>query len=91
MARPPAAPDGMNVMSGIASFAKIIIFIGIATVIFGLVVLLLSHVIGDRGSPLPGDIVFRRDNLTVYFPIVTCLVVSMMVTLLLFIIAALRG
>lgn len=32
---------------------------------------------------LPGDIVIHRDSFTFYFPIVTCLVLSAMVTLLL--------
>lgn len=31
---------------------------------------------------LPGDIVWRRGNSTVYFPIVTCIVVSLLLTLL---------
>jgi hypothetical protein len=32
---------------------------------------------------LPGDIVWRRKNLTLHFPIVTCLVVSAVLTILL--------
>jgi hypothetical protein len=32
---------------------------------------------------LPGDIVYRKGNATFYFPIVTCLVLSVVVTLLL--------
>ena len=31
---------------------------------------------------LPGDIVWRRGNSTVYFPIVTCIVLSLLLTLL---------
>jgi hypothetical protein len=30
---------------------------------------------------LPGDIVYQRGNFTFYFPIVTCLVVSLLLTL----------
>jgi hypothetical protein len=30
---------------------------------------------------LPGDIVYQRGNVTFYFPIVTCLVVSLLLTL----------
>jgi Protein of unknown function (DUF2905) len=30
---------------------------------------------------LPGDIVWRRGNTTVYFPIVTCIVLSLLATL----------
>lgn len=32
---------------------------------------------------LPGDILIRREHVTFYFPIVTCLVVSVVLTLLL--------
>ena len=31
---------------------------------------------------LPGDIVWRRGNTTVYFPVVTCLVLSLVLSLL---------
>lgn len=31
---------------------------------------------------LPGDIVWRRGNTTVYFPIVTCIVLSIVLSLL---------
>jgi hypothetical protein len=31
---------------------------------------------------LPGDIVWRRGNTTVYFPLVTCLVLSLVLSLL---------
>ena len=34
------------------------------------------------GSPLPGDLVIRRGNSTVYFPWVSCLVVSILLSLL---------
>jgi hypothetical protein len=35
-----------------------------------------------RPGHLPGDIVHRGEHTTFYFPIVTCLVVSMVLTLL---------
>jgi hypothetical protein len=31
---------------------------------------------------LPGDVVWRRGNTTVYFPLVTCLVISLVLSLL---------
>ncbi len=77
-------------MNGVEAIAKFLILVGVAIVIVGLAVLLLSRIADGKGAPLPGDIVIRRDNLTVYFPIVTCLVVSVILTLLFFIVAALR-
>ena len=34
---------------------------------------------------LPGDIVVRRDGLSLYFPLMTCLVVSVVVSILIWI------
>ncbi len=77
-------------MNGVEAIAKFLILVGVAIVIVGLAVLLLWRIADGKGAPLPGDIVIRRDNLTVYFPIVTCLVVSVILTLLFFVVAALR-
>ena len=77
-------------MNGIASIGKLIIFVGIGLIIFGAIVLLLSRVSGGRGGPLPGDIVIRRDNVTIYFPIVTSIIVSIILTVFLMLFTALR-
>jgi Protein of unknown function (DUF2905) len=49
------------------------------------VVLVLAGVLMKVGVPLgrlPGDIVIRRGSGTFYFPVVTCLVVSVVLTLI---------
>ncbi len=73
-----------------ASLGKIIIFVGVVIVIFGAIVLLLSRLTGWKGAPLPGDIVIRREHVTIYFPIVTSIVISVVLTLLLWMILAFR-
>jgi len=40
---------------------------------------------------LPGDIVVQRDRFTFVFPIVSCILISAVLTLLLWIVAKLRG
>ncbi len=58
-----------------------IIYLGIALVVIGGIVLLL----GRSGVPigrLPGDITYRGKNTTVYFPIVTCIVISIVLSLI---------
>jgi uncharacterized membrane protein YczE len=57
--------------------AKLLIIIGVVLVAVG-VAMKLGLPIGR----LPGDIVVKRDHTTFYFPIVTCLVVSAILTLL---------
>jgi len=59
---------------------KVLILVGLVVAAIGVLLLL-----GDRIGlgKLPGDLVFRRKNTTVYFPIVTSLVVSVVLTLVL--------
>lgn len=57
--------------------AKVLIIAGIALIAVGLAV--------KAGLPLgrlPGDIVIRRGNGTFYFPIVTCILVSVVLSLI---------
>jgi hypothetical protein len=77
-------------MDGLASLGKLIIFVGIAIVILGALILLVSALTGGRGAPLPGDIIIRGRHTTIYFPIVTGIVLSVILTLLLWLISALR-
>lgn len=54
---------------------------GILLVLAGLAWPWLSRYLGR----LPGDVVVRRENFTFVFPIVTCLVISVILSLLLWI------
>lgn len=62
-------------------------FLGKGLILLGLLVtavgvlFLYSDKIGWIGR-LPGDITIRRENVTVYFPLATCLLVSVLVSLL---------
>jgi len=64
----------------INNFAKGLILIGVIILVIG-VVLLFAGKIPFLGK-LPGDISFKRGNLSVYFPIVTCVVLSILLTLI---------
>ena len=57
----------------------LLIVLGALLIVGGLAWPLLSRYLGR----LPGDVVVRRGNFTFAFPIVTCLVLSLLVTLLL--------
>ncbi|MCL6518248.1 MAG: DUF2905 domain-containing protein [Armatimonadetes bacterium] len=69
-------------MNGVASAGKTIIAIGVLLIVIGGIILLLSKVSGGRGHPLPGDIAIRWGNVRIYFPIVTSIVISIVLTLL---------
>jgi hypothetical protein len=62
-----------------APWRTLLIVLGGLLIVGGLAWPLLSPYLGR----LPGDIVVKRGNFTFAFPIVTCLVLSLLVTLLL--------
>ena len=58
-----------------------VIFAGLVLVVLGLALLGFAKLNLPLGR-LPGDLVWRGKNTTVYFPWVTCLVLSVLGTLL---------
>jgi len=60
---------------------RALILIGLFFVIAGVVVM-LGERLGIRLGRLPGDLVYRGKNTTFYFPIVTCILLSVVLTLI---------
>ena len=60
-------------------FGKILVALGVVIVIAGLVLWKFGG-FGPLGK-LPGDVSVQRENFSFHFPIVTCLVVSAVLTL----------
>ena len=58
-------------------FGKILIFLGVALIVFGLFI----HYVGR----LPGDIYIKKDNFVFYFPITTSILLSVVASLLFYI------
>lgn len=63
-----------------APIGKVLIFVGLAVAALG-VVFLLAEKTGWIGR-LPGDITIRRGNATFYFPLATCVLISLILSLL---------
>jgi hypothetical protein len=63
-----------------APFAKSLILMGLVIAALGAVLWLFSGLPFLGG--LPGDIYVRRGNLTFYFPLVTCILISIVVSLI---------
>lgn len=72
------------------TLGRILVVVGIAIAALGLLVMLGSKLGLPRLGRLPGDIVWRGRNTSFYFPIVTCLVLSVVLTLILSFINRLR-
>ena len=60
---------------------RFLIVVGVVIVLAGAALLLAGRI--PWLGRLPGDIIIRRDRLTFYFPIVTSIVLSVLLTLLL--------
>jgi hypothetical protein len=59
--------------------ARLLVILGLAILLIGLFWPYLSRIGWGR---LPGDIVIERDNVTFYFPLMTCLLLSLLFSLI---------
>jgi hypothetical protein len=74
----------------VSDLGKLLILAGGLLVALGAVLLLA----GRTGIPfgrLPGDIVYRGKNTSFYFPIVTCILLSIVLSLVFYLIGRARG
>jgi hypothetical protein len=60
---------------GPMAMSRFLIGLGLAILVAGLLWPYLSQIGMGR---LPGDIVIKRENVTVYFPLMTCLLISLL-------------
>ncbi|MDD5217322.1 MAG: DUF2905 domain-containing protein [Candidatus Omnitrophica bacterium] len=60
-------------------FAKTLIFFGVVLIAIGIVVSVFGKIPGL--GRFPGDIYVRKGSFTFYFPLTTCLVLSLILTL----------
>jgi heme/copper-type cytochrome/quinol oxidase subunit 2 len=73
----------------VADLGKVLVFLGAAIVVVGLVFVLLGRTNLPIGR-LPGDIVYRGKNTIFYFPLATSIVVSIVLSVLMYFIGKLR-
>lgn len=69
-------------MNGLEGMAKALIGIGLLIIILGLIFLFISKVGGINLFRLPGDIYIKKENFTLYFPITSFLLLSIILTIL---------
>lgn len=60
---------------------KIVVMIGALVVVVGIILWRLPSLFGWVGK-LPGDISVQKGNFSFYFPVATCILVSIVLTLL---------
>ena len=67
-------------MFRLGDFGKVLVILG--ALIAGIGILLM---VGDKIpwiGKLPGDIIIRKEKFTFYFPIITCIILSILLTIL---------
>ncbi len=72
-----------------AEMGRLLVILGVALVVIGGIVMLL----GRTGLPLgrlPGDIVYRGKNTTFYFPLASSILISVVLSIVLFLIGRLK-
>ena len=76
-----ARQDGNQIkVKKVSDLARFLILLGVILVVLGLALLLLPKIPGL--GRLPGDIIIKRENFTVYFPLGTCILISLILSLI---------
>jgi hypothetical protein len=73
----------------VTDLGKLLVLLGGMIVIVGLALILLGRANLPIGR-LPGDIVYRGKNTTFYFPLATSIVISVVLSLLMYLIGRIR-
>ena len=68
---------------------KILLIVGGVIIVLGLVLVFSSHI--PFLGKLPGDIIIKRDNFSFYFPVVTFILISIVLTVIVNIILHFMG
>jgi hypothetical protein len=72
-----------------SDLGKLLVVVGAVVIVAGLVLMLLGRANVPLGR-LPGDIVYRGKNSTFYFPLATSILVSVVLSVVLYLIGRLR-
>jgi hypothetical protein len=73
-----------------AEIGKMLVVLGLVVSVAGLVFMLMSRAHVPIGR-LPGDIVYRGKHTTIYLPLATSILVSVVLTLVLYLVGRIRN
>jgi hypothetical protein len=72
----------------VGELARVMIIIGVVLIALGLLMLVLPRF--PFSGRLPGDILIKKEHLTFYFPLATSIVISIIISLILYLINKFR-
>jgi uncharacterized protein HemY len=67
-------------MTPLSSLGKVLIIIGLIIAAVGILLVLAPKV--PWLGKLPGDILIKKENFRFYFPVTTCIIISILLTLI---------
>ena len=67
-------------MTELGSLAKVFIFLGVLLIVVWGIILLANKIPGV--GRLPGDIYIQKKNFSFYFPIATCIIISIILSII---------
>jgi hypothetical protein len=73
----------------VTDIGKMLVVLGLVVIVAGVVLMLAGRAHVPLGR-LPGDIVYRGKNTTFYFPLATSIIVSVVLSLVLWLVGRLR-
>jgi len=80
---------GCGILLDMAGLGKVLIGFGVVMVVAGVLLVALGRMNVPLGR-LPGDMVYRGKNTTIYFPLATSVLVSVVLTILLYVVGRWR-
>jgi Protein of unknown function (DUF2905) len=72
-----------------ADLGRVLVLVGVVLAVGGLLLILLGRTSLPLGR-LPGDIVYRGKNTTFYFPLATSILLSVVLSILLYVVSRFR-
>jgi hypothetical protein len=78
-------------MQGFEGMGKMLILVGLFVLVLGLILTFASRLKAPFLGRLPGDIRIEREGFSFHFPIATCIVLSILLTIILNVISRLLG
>jgi hypothetical protein len=76
-------------MGSMADLGRVLVLVGAVAIVAGLVFILVGRANIPLGR-LPGDIVYRGKNSTFYFPLATSILVSVVLSVVIYLVGRLR-
>lgn len=76
-------------MDEFSGMGRVLLIAGISLAIIGLIVMFAGKI--PYLGKLPGDIVIKKKDFTIYFPLATSILLSLLLSLIVFIISRFKG